>query len=142
MRARGFFAALVGCGMVATGVAAAATSHVKVWTSPNGAIACGYKIHPASRPATELLCVSALIPAPAGHNTGGDPGFVQIARSGSPQRLRLSQDSFVPGRAHALHNHGTWSGLGVTCTIGQTSVRCVNAAHHGFKITAFSYHAF
>ena len=142
MRARVFLAVLAASALVTAGVASARSSHARVWTSPDGAIACGYKIHPRNVAPSELLCVSALIPAPAGSRTPGDSGFVQLARRGRPQRLRLSQDSFVTARVAALKKHMTWSGLGITCAIGQNSVRCVNRAGHGFKITAFSYRAF
>jgi hypothetical protein len=38
-----------------------------------------------------------------------------------------------------------WGGIGpisVMCTIGASSVRCVNRAGHGFTITRSSYRAF
>jgi hypothetical protein len=133
---------LVVMALAITAVASAKTSHAKLWTSTNGSIACGYKIHSAHVPATELLCVSALIPAPKSANGAGDDGFVQLARHGSPQRLRLSQDSFVNVKAVALKRGTTWTGLGITCAVGETSVRCVNAGGHGFKITGSAYRAF
>jgi hypothetical protein len=125
-----------------TAVASAKTSHAKLWTSTDGSIACGYEIHPANKPASELLCVSALIPAPKSAKGPGDDGFVQLAKSGRPLRLRLSQDSFVNAKAVALKSPTTWSGLGVTCAVGRTSVRCINGSGHGFKITGSAYKAF
>jgi len=144
MRVRVLIVSLCGLALAVTGVAVAKTSHVKLWTSGNGGIACGYKIHPAHVPASKLLCVSAVIPAPKRKAPGapGDGGFVQIGRTGSPQLLRLSQDSFVNVKAVALKRGTTWRGLGVTCAVGQTSVRCVNGSHHGFTITGSSYKAF
>jgi hypothetical protein len=141
MRARVLIATALAA-LTVTGVAWARTSHAKLWTSSDGAIACGYKIHPAKVPASELLCVSALIPAPRGATGPGDDGFVQLSKVGSPQRLRLSQDSFIKSTATALKKNTTWTGLGVTCTVGTTSVRCVNGSGHGFKITASAYRAF
>ena len=142
MRVRILIVSWFAMALTVTAVAAAKTSHVKLWTSPNGGIACGYKIHPARVPATRLLCVSAPIPAPKGSRGPGDGGFVQLARRGRPQLLRLSQNSFVNVTAVALKRGTTWKGLGITCAVGQTSVRCINGGGHGFKITGSSYRAF
>jgi hypothetical protein len=125
-----------------TSGAGAATSHVKLWTTPTGGIACGYEIHPVSKPATNVLCTSPLIPAPAGKRGVGDPGFVSLAKSGSPKRLRLSQNSFAFDTPTTLPSGTTWTGLGVSCAITRNSVRCVNGAGHGFKITGSAYRAF
>jgi hypothetical protein len=122
--------------------ASAATSHVKLWSTPAGAIVCGYEIHAASKPATSLLCSSALIPAPSGERGVGDPGFVSLSKSGSPRRLRLSQNSFAFHTSTTLPSGAIWSGLGVRCAVTRNSVRCVNGAGHGFKITGSRYTAF
>jgi hypothetical protein len=125
-------------------VAAAATSHATLWLNQAGTVTCGIEIHATGHRASEVLCAATGIPAPP-HTTSaqGDPGFVQLARSGKPVKLRLSQDSFV-GRHSVTLGHGrTWSALGVTCTTGSgRTVLCFNADNHGFVIGNGHYTSF
>ena len=90
-----------------------------------------------------LLCSARAVPAPKGKGVG-DPGFVFLGSTGRPSLARLSQDSFVGTTPIALASGRSW-GIGpisVTCTIRAREVRCANRTHHGFTITANSYHAF
>jgi hypothetical protein len=122
-------AVLAASGVIAAS-SAASTSHTKFWTNPTGKIACGLMIVP-----NEVLCSSQSIPAPPhSRPSDGDPGFVQIAKTGKPKLLRLSQDSFVTTNATKLHSGATWSGRGVTCKIAAKSVTCTNTSGHGFEI--------
>jgi hypothetical protein len=124
---------------VATGFAAAAsaasTSHAKFWENPTGKVSCGIMIHPANKPATEVLCGARVIPAPPHVNAHeGDPGFVQLAKTGRPRLLRLSQDSYIGNMPTRLSRGTTWTSLGVTCTVAAKSVTCTNQAGHGFEV--------
>jgi len=132
MAALGVAAAL---GASATAAAASSTSHATLWRAKNGLVACGVEIHPPNKPASRIICAAGQIPAPP-HTTSedGDPGFVDIAKTGKPKLLRTSQDSFVGTNATILKAGAKWSDLGVSCTVSSGSVRCVNASHHGFTI--------
>jgi hypothetical protein len=138
------FLVIAAVALTALGASAAdaRTSHAQLWETANGAIACGYKAHPRRQPPTVVLCSSALVPPPRGRAGNGDPGFVQLARSGGPRRLRLSQDSFVHTRVTVLRPGSTWSGLGVICAAARAAVSCHNARHHGFTITASKFRAY
>jgi hypothetical protein len=125
-------------------VASASTSHAKFWQNKAMTVTCGVEIHLAGKPATEVLCAAKGIPAPP-HTTSrdGDPGFVQLAATGSPRKLRLSQNSFTGTTAATLGHGKTWSSLGVTCTTGSgKTVLCFNGDNHGFVIGNGHYVSF
>jgi hypothetical protein len=120
---------------LATSGATASASPVKLWQNPTGKVTCGIMIHPAHTQATEVLCSAHAIPAPAHSNPSqGDAGFVEIAKTGKPKLLRLSQDSFIGKTPVKLTKGTTWTSLGVTCAIGAKSVICTNGSSHGFFI--------
>jgi hypothetical protein len=111
--------------------AAVSASHATFWHNKANTVTCGLMIVPK-----EVLCSAEGIPAPP-HTTStdGDPGFVQLAASGNPKTLRLSQDSFVGTTPVTLGHEAKWTGRGVTCTTESgTTVRCVNGEKHGFVI--------
>ena len=119
--------------------AAVSTSHATFWHNQANTVTCGLMIVPK-----EVLCSAEGVPAPP-HTTAsdGDPGFVQLAASGKPKTLRLSQDSFVGATPATLGHGAKWTGRGVTCTIGNgKTVRCVNGAKHGFVIGNGHYTSF
>ncbi len=119
--------------------AAASASHAKLWHNRANTVVCGLMIIPK-----EVLCSAKGVPAPSHTNSSdGDPGFVQLAVSGKPKTLRLSQDSFV-GMIPVTLGHGArWTGRGVTCTTGSgKTVRCVNGSNHGFVIGNGHYTSF
>lgn len=119
--------------------AAVSTSHATFWHNTANTVTCGLMIVPK-----EVLCSAEGVPAPPHTNSSeGDPGFVQLAASGKPKTLRLSQDSFV-GTTPATLGHGAkWTGRGVTCTTGSgKTVRCVNGAKHGFVVGNGHYTSF
>ena len=119
--------------------AAASTSHAKLWHNTANTVVCGLMIVPK-----EVLCGAKGVPAPPHTNfSEGDPGFVQLAASGKPKTLRLSQDSFVGTTPVTLGHGAKWTGRGVTCTTGSgKTVRCVNGAKHGFVIGNGHYTSF
>jgi hypothetical protein len=127
-----------------------APSNASIWSALGGKLICGVGAHAAGSPMT-LLCADRVIPAPA-HTTRdeGDPGFAYLLPGGTAQPARLSQYSWQAPNGWAPNGHKTlaagqrwgYPGLAITCTIGASVVRCVNAAHHGFTITLKSYQAF
>jgi hypothetical protein len=121
----------------------ASTSGAQLWTALGGKVTCGVAIHPPNTPPIRLLCSAEAVPAPKATGVG-DPGFVFLSSVGHPSLARLSQDSFVGTHAVVLKSGRTWGTgpIGVTCTVSTSAVRCENHSHHGFTITAHSYHAF
>jgi hypothetical protein len=108
-------------------------------------VVCGVAIHPVNTPPMQLLCSARSIPPPKKAGGFGDPGFVFLGSVGRPSLARLSQNSFVGTHQVALGSGRTWGGIGpieVKCTIGASSVRCVNRSRRGFTITRSSYRAF
>lgn len=123
---------------------ASRTSSAQLWTALGGNVVCGVAIHPVNTPPMQLLCSARSVPAPKAGGFG-DPGFVFLGSVGRPSLARLSQNSFVGTHQVALGSGRKWGGIGpieVKCTIGASSVRCVNRAHRGFTITRSSYRAF
>ncbi len=104
-------------------------------------VTCGEEIHAPSKPATEVLCSAKGIPAPASKGVG-DSGFVQIGVLGTPQVLRLSQDSFIAGKSEYLNRGRLWNQLGVTCHVAEFTVMCFNGENHGFVIGNGHYRTF
>jgi hypothetical protein len=128
----------------ASALALGSTSTAQLWTALGGNVACGIAIHLPNSPPSQLLCSARSVPAPKSGGFG-DPGFVFLGSAGGPSLARLSQDTFVGTHPVALRSGRKWGGIGpieVTCTIGASSVRCVNRARHGFTITRSSYRAF
>jgi hypothetical protein len=108
---------------------------------PGFKVTCGIEIHAPGKPATEVLCAAKGIPAPKAKGIG-DPGFVQIGVLGTPQVLRLSQDSFVAGTTASLGRGRLWNQLGVTCHVAEFTVMCFNGVNHGFVIGNGHYRTF
>ena len=104
-------------------------------------VTCGEEIHAPNKPATEVLCAAKGIPAPAAPGFG-DPGFVRISVLGTPQVLRLSQDSFTAAKSENLGRGRIWNQLGVTCHVGTSTVLCFNGDNHGFLIGDGHYRTF
>ncbi len=138
------FVALAVCAGTAAAVSsamAAPISKTTMFRALGDQVLCGIEIHPPSEPAREVLCSAPGIPAPRRRGVG-DPGFVQIAVLGNPGRLRLSQDSFVPGTVATLGRGRLWNQLGVTCHVAQSTVLCFNGENHGFIIGNGHYSSF
>jgi hypothetical protein len=127
--------------VLAPAAAAAPISKSIQFTNHSGNVTCGVEIHAPSKPATEILCAAAGIPAPNANGTG-DSGFVQIGVLGKPQVLRLSQNSWVAGASAKLGRGRLWNQLGVTCHIAATNVMCFNGDNHGFVIGDHHYRTF
>jgi hypothetical protein len=72
----------------------------------------------------------------------GDAGFVQVAVTGAPRLLRLSQDSFVAGATAHLGRGRLWDQLGVTCHVAEATVMCFNGNNDGFVIGDGHYRSF
>jgi hypothetical protein len=126
---------------IAPAAAAAPISHTTSFVNQKRSVMCGIEIHAPNKPATEVLCAARGIPAPK-HGGIGDPGFVQIALLGTPQTLRLSQNSFVAGTTAKLGRGRLWNQLGVTCHLGAATVMCFNGDNHGFVIGNGRYKSF
>jgi hypothetical protein len=135
--------ALAVCMLALAAPAFASTSGAPLWTALGGNVVCGIAIHPPNTPPIRMLCSARAVPAPKSKGVG-DPGFVFLGSVGRPSLARLSQDSFVGTHQVVLRSPATWGGgpIKVRCTVSTTAVRCENQSHHGFKITAGSYHAF
>jgi hypothetical protein len=127
-------------GALATAPTAVGASHVALWHTAGLQVNCGIEMHAPGAKATEVLCSAAGIPTPK--HGFGDGGFVQLAATGGPQTLRLSQDSFAGTNWRRLGQGTLWSALGVTCSIGQTTVLCFNRDNHGFVIGGGRYRSF
>lgn len=123
---------------VAVPVAAAAgsTSHASIFGTKT--VGCGIAI--ASVTPGQLLCNAWGIPKPKGQNDG-DP-YVTLAKTGKPQLVLVSQDSFRNVKPASLKSGDTWSKNGFTCTVGSPTVTCKNASGHGFTIGNRHYKAF
>jgi hypothetical protein len=134
---------LIVCLLGLAAPAFASTSGARLWTALGGRVTCGIAIHPPNTPPIRLLCSAKAVPAPKAKGVG-DPGFVFLASVGHPSLARLSQDSFVGTNAVGLKSGRTWGSgaISVTCTVSTSTVRCENRSHHGFAITAGTYHAF
>lgn len=130
-----------GTAAVVSPAAAAPLSKATMFQALGGKVSCGIEIHAPSAPPREVLCAARGIPAPKAPGVG-DPGFVQIAVVGAPRLLRLSQDSFVAGKAAKLGRGRLWNQLGVTCHIAEATVMCFNGNNHGFVIGNRHYLSF
>ncbi len=117
---------------VSAPVAAAAVSHAKLWQNKKQTVDCGIKIHPATKPASQLLCSAVGLPHPT-KGFIGDP-FVQISAHGKPHIVPISQNSFVSDKLVTLKNGQKWQGVGVSCVAQAKTVKCTNQSGHGFKI--------
>jgi hypothetical protein len=118
--------------------AAATTSTAQLFQNPSRTAICGIEIHPRSSPA-ELLCQATGVPrAKQGE---GDPA-VQLGRTGKPQLLLMSQDSYISNKLKTLANGTAWSSGGITCDISTHTIRCSNTRRHGFTIGNGKYKPF
>ena len=120
---------------------ATSTSHAIFWQNSSGKVGCGVEIHARNTPAKQILCSARGIPRPKRSGNVGDP-FVQLAATGSPRLVLISQDSFVGNKATKLGAGSIWSRLGVTCKVYVKTVTCSNGAGHGFTIGNGAYHSF
>jgi hypothetical protein len=118
--------------------AAATTSTAPVFQNPSRTAICGLEIHLAGSP-VYLLCEATGVPR-AKHGVG-DPA-VQLSRTGKPQLVLISQDSYSSNTLKTLSKGTGWSSIGVTCTIGSDTIRCSNTNNHGFTIGNGKYKPF
>jgi hypothetical protein len=135
---------LVAAGAIAAALAPAAaaapkTSNAKLFQNPRKTATCGIEIHAPGKPATELLCSGKGVPR--AKNGVGDP-FVQIAATGSPQLVLISQNSYISQSLKTLPKRTLWSSLGVTCNIATNTILCFNGDNHGFVIGNGKYRSF
>jgi hypothetical protein len=121
-----------------------AVSHAGFWQALGDNVYCGVAIPAAGKTATQLLCSARSVPAPKPGVGFGDPGFVFLGAHGRPLLARLSQNSFAAptARPARLPAGSRWTGLGVTCTVSTTEVRCANGSAHGFAIGKNAYRGF
>jgi Domain of unknown function (DUF4232) len=135
---------LAAAGVLATAHAAAAAaanapaiSQAKLFWNPAKTAACG--IEGPSRKPTKVLCSARGIPRPTGRV--GDP-YAQIAATGRPRLVLISQDSYMTNKATTLTKGTLWRSLGVTCGIGSSTILCFNRDNHGFLIGDGGYRSF
>jgi hypothetical protein len=145
-RRAGAIAAGIAAAAVATPVAIAApTSHAKLWNNKSKSVTCGVEYQGKTMPAHWILCSAKGIPRPANANKNapGDP-YVEIAATGKPKLILISQYSYLPGaKAKTLTKGTTWSRLGVTCKlVSSKKVTCANGKGHGFDIGNGKYTKF
>jgi len=127
----------------APAAAAATTSKASLWHNKADTVTCGVEIHATNKPASRILCDAAGVPAPPHSNPhAGDPGFVDIAVTGSPRLLRLSQNSWVGTTTATLGKGTLWNLLGVTCNVSASTVLCFNTENHGFVIGNGKFRSF
>jgi hypothetical protein len=121
---------------------AATTSKANFWRNKADTVTCGVEIHASNKPASRILCSAPGVPRPPHSNPNvGDP-FVDIAATGSPRLVLLSQNSWVGTKTVTLAKGTLWNSLGVTCNVGPSSVLCFNTANHGFVIGNGKYRSF
>jgi hypothetical protein len=125
----------------APALGATATSHALLFRNSSGSVTCGVKIHAPNKKATTVLCGAKGIPRPKHGGGIGDP-FVQISGKGKAQLVLISQNSYVGNKAKVLTDGTKWTSLGVSCSIGSTTVTCKNKSNHGFTIGNGKYKAF
>lgn len=121
--------------------AAITISNVRLFQDAAHTAVCGIEIHPANQPATELLCSGPGVPRPKNGGPVGDP-FVQIGQHGRPQLVLISQDSYVGKILHTPAPGTLWHRIGVTCSIGTSTILCFNADNHGFVIGGSRFRSF
>jgi hypothetical protein len=110
-----------------------------LWSALEGTVQCGLTVG-----LPELMCQSRVIPAPSSPGEG-DAGFVFLQATGAATPARVSQlvwptyGPFTPLAAGA-----TWSdpALQITCSIGESEVRCSNGSGNGFAISQTGYTGF
>ncbi len=121
-------------------VSLASTSHANLFQTKGKTAECGIEIHAPHKAGKWVLCQANGVPK-AKHGVG-DPA-VQISKTGKPQLILISQDSFVGHHAVTLKPGATWSSLGVTCKILTTKkINCSNTSGHGFKTGDGHYKSF
>jgi hypothetical protein len=134
-------ALLGGLGLIAAPAAiASGPSHAALWQNHAKTMDCGNENPVFSK--KFVLCSGSGVPRPPHSNPSeGDP-FVQLAATGKPVLILISQDTFASSSIKTLASGSTWSSRGVTChTSGKTAL-CYNGANHGFLIGNGHYTAF
>lgn len=139
----------VGAGAGAeSGPATAGGSPPQLWSALEGKVTCGIFVHSTTSPPRYLLCASQAIPPPPNADPSvGDPGFVTLGATGIAETHRLSQyswqvqDGWEPGRNPKLAAGATWrfGPIGITCTVTDVAVSCVNRDGHGYAVNADEY---
>jgi hypothetical protein len=127
--------------MLPAAATASGTSHTSIFENSKKSVECGITAKDISP--KNVLCSANGIPRPKHSNPNvGDP-FVQLAKTGKPRLVLISQNSYPAGaKAKKLATGTTWSARGVTCKINAKSVTCKNASKHGFTIGNGHYKAF
>jgi hypothetical protein len=133
------FAALAIAAVPAVALAKPTPIHSKLFRNKLGTVTCGVEIPLPGHHAHWVLCSAVGIP-PAKTGTG-DP-FVQVARTGKPQLVLVSQDEYETNHATVLGTGSSWGKLGVVCTVAGKTVTCTNHGGHGFTIGNHKYKSF
>jgi hypothetical protein len=125
----------------ATAAAGSTTSHSRLFQNRSQTVDCGDTNPTLS--SKEVLCGAKGIPRPAHSSPNvGDP-FVQLAATGKPELVLISQDTYIPGsKPTTLAKGSLWSSRGVTCSVGSATILCFNADNHGFVIGNGHYASF
>ncbi|MGO9822086.1 MAG: hypothetical protein ACLPTJ_15760 [Solirubrobacteraceae bacterium] len=133
-------APLILTGALLPAAAAAATSHADLFQNKRATFVCGIEASALSR--TAVLCSARGIPRPPHSSANvGDPN-VALARTGRPQLVLLSQDSFAGTKTATLASGAVWMRRGVKCKVAAKTVTCSNSGGHGFTIGNGHYRSF
>jgi hypothetical protein len=137
----GSLAALGALALVTAPAAAASSpSHAPLWLNRAKTLDCGIALPALSKKL--VLCSGGGIPRPRHSDVNeGDP-FVQIAATGKPQLVLISQDVFAATKESTLASGSTWSSRGVTCQVVGKTALCFNRSNHGFLIGSGHYTSF
>ncbi len=141
MAFRRWIAAAAVLAVAAPAVAATKTSHVLYWKNQHDTFDCGIKAHAKGAPATLMLCSADAVPQPVGVPHDGDPA-VELGAHGKPKLIESHDTTYAGKHEIALATGTTWSGAGVTCTVGAKNVTCRNKDGHGFTTGHKEYKKF
>jgi hypothetical protein len=138
------FASLAVLGLLtliaAPAAVASGPSHASLWQNRAKTLDCGNEASAISK--KFVLCSADGIPRPPHSSPNvGDP-FVQLAATGKPVLILISQDTFATSKIQTLASGSTWSSRGVTCHVSGKTALCYNGDNHGFLIGNGHYQSF
>jgi hypothetical protein len=117
------------------------TSHTLYWKNGADTFNCGIKAHPKGTPAKLMLCSADAVPQPKGVPPDGDPAD-QLGAHGKPKLIESHDTTYAGKHELALATGTTWTGVGVSCTVGVKNVTCKNKDGHGFTMGHAVYKTF
>jgi len=126
--------------IAAPAAVASGPSHASLWQNQAKTLDCGNENSAFSK--KFVLCSAQGVPRPSHSSPNvGDP-FVQLAATGKPVLILISQDTFATNKIKTLASGSTWSSRGVTCHVSGKTALCFNGDNHGFLIGNGHYQSF